>query len=269
MTDKLEKQLYLFNQGTFYTAYEILGSHLCEQKGRKGAIFRVWAPHAKQVSLVGDFNSWDNTKHLMTKIGDSGVWEVFAEWAKPYDKYKYEITPRRGKPFLKADPYAFFNETQLKDASIVYDPDGYEWGDNEYTYLKNRRNLYSSPINIYEVSLGSWKRQENGDYYTYRMLADELVPYVVKMGYTHIEILPVNEHPYDGSWGYQVTGYFSITSRFGEPKDFCYFVDKCHQNGIGVIADWVPGHFAKDQYGLVAFDGAPCYEATGKFRKEH
>lgn len=267
--DKLEKQLYLFNQGTYYHSYELLGAHVCEIDGKKGAMFRVWAPRAKSVSLVGDFNGWDNTRHKMTPIGNSGVWEVFAEWAKTFDKYKYEITTAKGHKIMKADPYAFYNETNRSDASMVYDIEGYEWHDNEYTYFKSRKNIYQSPINIFEVNLGSWKRKENGDYYTYRMLADELIPYVVKMGFTHIEIMPINEYPFDGSWGYQTTGYFSVTSRFGTPHDLFYFVDKCHQNGIGVILDWVPAHFPKDAHGLANFDGQPLYENVGWDRREH
>lgn len=269
MTDKLSKQLYLFNQGTYYNSYEFMGSHVCEQDGKTGAIFRVWAPHAKSVALVGEFNNWDNTRHIMHKLGNSGVWEVFAEWAKTYDKYKYEITTAKGNKLMKADPYAFYNETNRHDASMVYDLSGYEWGDGEYTYLKNRKNVYTSPMNIYEVNFGSWKRRPNGDYYTYRMLADELIPYVVKMGFTHIEIMPINEYPFDGSWGYQTTGYFSITSRFGTPHDFCYFVDMCHRNGLGVILDWVPAHFPKDSFGLIEFDGEPLYENSGWDRMEH
>jgi len=269
MTDKLSKQLYLFNQGTYYNSYEFMGSHVCEQDGKTGAIFRVWAPHAKSVALVGEFNSWDNTRHIMHKLGNSGVWEVFAEWAKTYDKYKYEITTAKGDKLMKADPYAFYNETNRHDASMVYDLSGYEWGDGEYTYLKNRKNVYTSPMNIYEVNFGSWKRRPNGDYYTYRMLADELIPYVVKMGFTHIEIMPINEYPFDGSWGYQTTGYFSITSRFGNPHDFCYFVDMCHRNGLGVILDWVPAHFPKDSFGLIEFDGEPLYENASWDRMEH
>ena len=269
MTSELQKQLYLFNQGTYYDAYELLGCHVCSQDSQDGAMFRVWAPNAKSVSLVGDFNSWDNAKHIMTKLGNSGVWEVFARYAKTYDKYKFEITTSRGKKLMKADPYAFYNETNRHDASMVYDISGYEWEDSEYQYIKNRKNIYQSPMNIYEVNMGSWKRRENGDYYTYRMLAEELVPYVVKMGYTHIEIMPINEFPFDGSWGYQVTGYFSVTSRFGTPHDFCYFVDECHKNGIGVIVDWVPAHFPKDTYGLIEFDGKPLYESKDWKELEH
>ncbi len=269
MTDKLEKQLYLFNQGTYYNAYEFMGSHICEVDGKKGAMFRVWAPNAKAISLVGEFNSWDNTRHKMHKLGKSGVWEVFAEYAKTYDKYKYQIITKDGRVLMKADPYAFYNETNRHDASMVYDLSGYEWGDAEYIYMKNRKNIYASPMNIYEVNFASWKRRPNGDYYTYRMLADELIPYVVKMGFTHIEIMPINEYPFDGSWGYQSTGYFSVTSRFGNPHDFYYFVDMCHRNGIGVILDWVPAHFPKDAYGLIEFDGGPLYENAGWDRMEH
>lgn len=265
----LQEQLYLFNQGTHYNAYEFMGCHFCNQNDKPGAVFRVWAPNAKAVCVLGDFNKWDNRKHHMKLVGKSGVWEVFVENVHQYDKYKFEITTKTDYKLLKADPYAFFSETNGKSASMVYDVEGYVWNDHDYKESIKHKNLFTSPINIYEVNFGSWKRNQDGSYYTYKQLADELIPYVVGMGYTHIEIMPLTEYPYDGSWGYQVTGYFSITSRFGEPKDFMYFVDKCHQNGIGVILDWVPAHFPKDEFGLIEFDGEPLYENKGWDRKEH
>ena len=268
MHDK-DKQLYLFNQGTYYHAYELLGCHLDNKKNTNGAFFRVWAPNAKSVSVVGDFNCWQPEKHPMTKLNKSGVWEVYVKNIKIYDKYKYHIETRSGKVLLKADPYAFYQETNGKTASMVYDIEGYCWKDKKYLEEKNKKDIYSSPINIYEVNLLSWKRKENYEYLTYNDLTKELIPYVKDMGYTHIEIMPITEYPYDGSWGYQVTGYFAITSRLGTPQEFMHFVDECHKNNIGVILDWVPAHFPKDDFGLIDFDGTPLYENKGWDRKEH
>ena len=217
MEKKNNDQLYLFHQGTYYCAYEYMGAHPLEKDGKSGYVFRTWAPNAKQVNLVGDFNGWNNTCHPMKKISAEGVWEVWAENVKQFDKYKFEIVDRNNYARLKADPYAFMNETNGKTASIVYDIEGYEWKDAGYLEYRSKKNNYETPMNIYEVNLASWKKQSDCSYYTYRMLADELIPYVVDMGYTHIEIMPITEYPYDGSWGYQVTGYFSPTSRFGEP----------------------------------------------------
>ena len=269
MEKKNNEQLYLFHQGTYYCAYEYMGAHPLEKDGKSGYVFRTWAPNAKQVNLVGDFNGWNNKSHPMKKISEEGVWEVWAENAKQFDKYKFEIVDRNNYARLKADPYAFMNETNGKTASIVYDIEGYEWKDAGYLEYRSKKNNYETPMNIYEVNFASWKKQSDCSYYTYRMLADELIPYVVDMGYTHIEIMPITEYPYDGSWGYQVTGYFSPTSRFGEPKDFMYFVDKCHEYGLSVIMDWVPAHFPKDDFGLIEFDGTCLYENQGWDRKEH
>ena len=269
MEKKNNDQLYLFHQGTYYCAYEYMGAHPLEKDGKSGYVFRTWAPNAKQVNLVGDFNGWNNKSHPMKKISEEGVWEVWAENAKQFDKYKFEIVDRNNYARLKADPYAFMNETNGKTASIVYDIEGYEWKDAGYLEYRSKKNNYETPMNIYEVNFASWKKQSDCSYYTYRMLADELIPYVVDMGYTHIEIMPITEYPYDGSWGYQVTGYFSPTSRFGEPKDFMYFVDKCHEYGLSVIMDWVPAHFPKDDFGLIEFDGTCLYENQGWDRKEH
>ncbi len=265
----LEEQLYLFNQGTHYNAYDFLGCHFCKQGNKNGAMFRVWAPNALKVAVLGDFNGWNNTSHIMTKLKDSGVWEVFVPGVKVYDKYKYQVTSAKNYDRLKADPYAFFSETNGYTASMAYELEGYEWHDQEYLKQREQKDIYNCPMNIYEVNLGSWRRGENYRYYTYREMADELVPYLVNMGYTHVEIMPITEYPFDGSWGYQVTGYFSVTSRFGEPKDFMYFVDKCHQNNISIILDWVPAHFPKDDFGLIEFDGEPLYENKGWDRIEH
>ena len=267
MENKNNEQLYLFHQGTYYQAYEYMGAHPCPDG--KGYVFRTWAPNASKINVVGDFNGWDNTKNPMKKISDGGVWEAVVQDAKQFDKYKFEIVDKNNYARLKADPYAFMNETNGKTASIVYDIKGYNWNDQGYLKYRNNKNKYESPMNIYEVNFGSWKKQSDCSYYTYRMLADELIPYVVDMGYTHIEIMPLTEYPFDGSWGYQVTGYFSPTSRFGEPKDFMYFVDKCHEWGISVIMDWVPAHFPKDDFGLIEFDGSCLYENQGWDRKEH
>ena len=264
-----DMQLYLFNQGTYYHAYELLGCHFDKNKKSQGAFFRVWAPNAKKVNLVGDFNGWNNTSHPMKKLNKGGVWEVYVEKVSTYDKYKYEITSKDGRVFLKADPYAFYQETNGRTASMVYDIEGYKWQDKKYLELKNKKDIYSSPMNIYEVNFLSWRRGENYEYYTYNKLTEELIPYVKEMGYTHIEIMPITEYPFDGSWGYQVTGYFAITSRLGTPQEFMHFVDECHKNNIGVILDWVPAHFPKDDFGLIDFDGKHLYENAGWDRKEH
>ena len=265
MEKKNNEQLYLFHQGTYYQAYEYLGAH----PYKDGYIFRTWAPNATKIQVLGDFNNWDNTASPMTRLNKEGIWEAFVPGAKALDKYKFEITDKNNFARLKADPYAFMNETNGKTASILFDIEGYDWKDSGYIKYRNSKNVYSSAMNIYEVNLGSWKKQSDCSYYTYRMLADELVPYVVDMGYTHIELMPITEYPYDGSWGYQVTGYFSPTSRFGTPHDFMYFVDKCHENGISVILDWVPAHFPKDDFGLIEYDGTYLYENQGWDRREH
>lgn len=259
--------IYLFHQGTNYRAYEFLGSHFGEKNGKKGVYFRVWAPNATSVSVVGSFNFWNTTKNPMELISDNGVYETFIPKVKKYDKYKYAITSSRGTVF-KADPYAFHSETPSGTASKVYSLEGYNWTDGEYIKERNESNINSLPMNIYEVHLGSWKRNADGNYMSYRQLAKELVKYVKNMGYTHIELMPLSEYPYDGSWGYQVTGYYSITSRFGTPHDFMYFVNECHRHGIGVLLDWVPAHFPKDEHGLCEFDGQLLYENQGWDRME-
>ncbi len=264
-----QKELYLFHQGTYYCAYEFLGAHPCVRNRKKGYVFRTWAPNATRINVLGDFNNWDNTKNPMERISKQGVWEAFVENVQQFQKYKFEIIDKKGFARLKADPYGFMQETNGKTASIIYDVAGYEWKDGAFLEYRAKKNNYTSPMNIYEVNFGSFKKQNDCSYYTYKMLADELIPYVVEMGYTHIEIMPITEYPFDGSWGYQVTGYFAPTSRFGEPKDFMYFVDRCHQNGLQVILDWVPAHFPKDDYGLIEFDGTCLYENQGWDRKEH
>ncbi|MBE7062123.1 MAG: 1,4-alpha-glucan branching protein GlgB, partial [Clostridiales bacterium] len=264
--NKNDLPLYLFHQGTNYNAYEYMGAHFSRKNGKSGVVFRVWAPNAERVSVVGDFNGWNENSNLMARISEGGVFELFIEGLKEYDTYKFAVT-NYGKTVLKADPYAFHAETPSNTASKVYKINGYKWKDEEY--IANRKAPYSEPVNIYEVNLASWKRHEDGRYYTYRELAKELVSYVKKMGYTHVEFMPVAEYPFDGSWGYQVTGYYAISSRFGTPKDFMRLVDAFHKEGIGVIVDWVPAHFPKDLHGLYEFDGTACYENQGWDRKEN
>ena len=258
--------LYLFHQGTNYDAYEFMGAHFACVNGKKGVIFRTWAYRAEEVAVVGDFNGWDKSANVMKRISEGGVYELFIEGLKEYDNYKYAVTHAE-KTVFKADPYAFHAETPPETASKIYDLSGYKWNDEEY--LKGKTLPYNKPMNIYEVNLASWKRHADGGYYTYREYAEELIAYVKKEGYTHIELMPVSEYPFDGSWGYQVTGYYAVSSRFGTPKDFMFFIDRCHENGIAVILDWVPAHFPKDEHGLYEFDGTPSYEYSGKDRQEH
>ncbi len=258
--------VFFFHQGTNYSAYDFMGAHFDTVNGVEGVTFRTWAPNANAVSVVGNFNGWDANAHVMKRISGGGIYELFIPWLKEYDVYKFAVT-HAGKTVFKADPYAFHSETPSGTASKVYNLEGYEWHDGEY--MDGRTSVYNKPVNVYEVNLASWKQKPNGDYYSYRELATELVQYVKDMGYTHIEVMPISEYPFDGSWGYQVTGYYSVTSRFGTPKDFMYFVDECHKNGISVIVDWVPAHFPKDEHGLYEFDGTCCYENQGWDRKEH
>ncbi|MCL2512336.1 MAG: 1,4-alpha-glucan branching enzyme, partial [Oscillospiraceae bacterium] len=264
--DGHELPLYLFHKGNQSKAYEFLGSHLL---GGGGAVFRVWAPRALSVRLAGDFNDWDDSACFMGLINDGGVYEAVIPDAKLYDKYKYVIETKKGGLLYKSDPYGFHTETRPGNATKVYDLSGYEWGDAEYTNEKSKDLVYNRPVNIYELHAGSWRRFPDGNFLSYRALADELVPYIADMGYTHVELMPLAEHPFDGSWGYQVTGYYAVTSRYGTPHDFMYFVDLCHQNGIGVILDWVPAHFPKDANGLYEFDGGPLYEYGDARKGEH
>ena len=260
--------IYLFKQGNNMEAYRYFGAHLCAQDGQAGVVFRVWAPHAQAVSVVGDFNRWTPDADMMHKVADA-VWELFIPGMKAYDVYKFCITTPSGEQVYKADPYAFHAETRPANGSKVYDIGGYPWGDAAWDEAQKKRDVLNSPMLIYELHAGSWKMKEEGVPYNYSELADELIPYIKEMGYTHVELLPITEYPFDGSWGYQVTGYFAPTSRYGTPHDFMAFVDKLHQAGIGVILDWVPAHFPKDGYGLYMFDGAPCYEDPNPRRGEH
>lgn len=260
--------LYLFHEGSNSNAYEYFGSH---RKNKNTVVFRVWAPDAKNVSVTGDFNDWSETVNPMKQLKNSGgVWEAEIKNIKPYDMYKYCITAADGRTLMKCDPYGFHMETRPGTATKYYEIDNcYEWHDEKWVEGRNGKNIYESPVNIYEIHAGSWKQYDDGNFYSYRALADSLVPYVKKMGYTHIEFMPLTEYPFDGSWGYQVTGYFAATSRYGEPKDLMYLVDKCHENGIGVILDWVPAHFPKDANGLYEFDGGPLYEYSDPRKGEH
>ena len=260
--------VYLFHQGNNFEAYRYFGSHLEEQDGQPGAVFRVWAPHAKAVSVVGDFNSWVPTSHPMEKVSD-GIWELFIPGIKTYDVYKYCVTTPADELVYKADPYAFHAETRPSNGSKVFDISGFDWHDAAWEDAQKKNDVINGPMSIYELHAGSWKMKEDGVPYNYSELADQLVPYIKDMGYTHVELLPITEYPFDGSWGYQVSGYFAPTSRYGTPHDFMEFVDKLHAAGIGVILDWVPAHFPKDAYGLYMFDGAPCYEDPNPRRGEH
>ena len=260
--------VFLFKQGNNQEAQRFFGAHLCERDGQPGAVFRVWAPHAKAVSVVGDFNSWVPTSHPMTKV-EEGIWELFIPGIKEYDVYKYCVTTQWDELVFKADPYAFHAETRPSNGSKVYNLDGYVWNDGAWMAAQEQQDVINSPVSIYEMHMGSWKMKDDNTPYNYSEVADLLIPYIKDMGYTHVELLPITEYPFDGSWGYQVTGYFAPTSRYGTPKDLMAFVDKMHQAGIGVILDWVPAHFPKDGYGLYMFDGAPCYEDPNPRRGEH
>ncbi len=252
--------LYLFNEGKSRFIYKHLGSHPIIHDGIKGVNFAVWAPNAKGVSVVGNFNNWDGRRHQMRVRGSSGVWELFIPNLKEGELYKFEIRTEEG-PVVKIDPYGFYFEKRPKNANIVFDVlnNEFKWTDEEWMKIRDKRNRINEPISIYEVHLGSWKRK-NGEFLSYRELAHNLVEYVKKMGFTHIELLPIMEHPLDASWGYQVTGYYAPTSRYGNPEDFKYFVNYMHENGIGVILDWVPAHFPTDLFGLARYDGTALYE---------
>ena len=264
--------LHLFHQGENFKAHEFFGAHVVTINKVRGYVFRVWAPHAKSVSIVGNFNDWNVSSHCMQRLIDGQTFELFIPALQEFDTYKYCIETYDGRQLFKADPFAVHTETPSttsSNASKLYTLSGYKWTDKAYIKARNDKNTYASPMNIYEVNLLSWKRGKNGEYLTYRQLAKHLVEYVVKMGYTHVELMPLTEYPFDGSWGYQVTGYFAITSRLGTPKDFMYLVDCLHNAGIGVILDWVPAHFPKDAFGLYEFDGEPLYEASQWDRMEH
>jgi 1,4-alpha-glucan branching enzyme len=282
--------IHLFAEGNHHRIYEKLGAHVTEIDGVKGVYFAVWAPNARNVSVLGDFNQWDGRQHQMRQTGN-GVWELFIPELGVGTQYKYEIKNPEGHIYEKSDPYGFQQEVRPKTASIVADLDSYQWQDNEWLEKRRHSDPLTQPVSVYEVHLGSWLHASAAEkthllkgesepvqvselnpgarFLSYYELAEKLIPYVKELGYTHIELLPIAEHPFDGSWGYQVTGYYAPTSRFGNPEDFMYFVDRCHQNGIGVIVDWVPGHFPKDGHGLAFFDGSHLYEHADPRKGEH
>jgi 1,4-alpha-glucan branching enzyme len=272
MTQENEYQLpiYLFHQGNNFYSYKYLGSHIICSGDKSGVIFRVWAPNAKKIHLIGNFNNWQaNDGFKMCRIPDSGIWELFVANIGINEQYKYLITTIENKEIYKADPFAFSSQTKTETASIVYDIDNYKWNDKNWINYKLSANIYELPINIYELNLSSWKRKEDGSLYNYNEISAELIEYVKKHNYTHIELMPIMEHPFDGSWGYQVCGYYAPTKRFGEPNDLKYLIDQCHLNGIGVILDWVPAHFPKDSHGLYEFDGSSLYESESYLDREH
>ena len=268
-TDPSDLPIYLFKQGNNCEAYRYFGAHIETRAGESGVVFRVWAPHAAAISVVGDFNSWKPGSHPMHKVDQDSVWELFIPGMKEYDVYKYCVTTRAGDLVYKADPYAFHAETRPSNGSKVYDLNGFAWHDAAWQEAQKKADVINGPMNIYEMHTGSWKTKGENIPYNYSELADQLIPYITEMGYTHVELLPIMEYPFDGSWGYQVTGYFAPTSRYGTPKDLMAFVDKLHAAGIGVIMDWVPAHFPKDDFALGRFDGTPLYEDPDPLRGEH
>ena len=285
------EEMRLFHSEVNHRLYYSLGCHLKKEKGKWGAEFKVWAPNAKDVSVVGNFNDWDGSKHRMFFNGYHGVWSIFIPNIKEGDIYKYEITSQDGRVFLKSDPFAFYSELRPGTASIVKDVTRpYNWEDDDWLEKRSNWNPFESPMNIYEIHLGSWRRKPESEivkidkpdlektqeelkaesgFLDYREICDKLLPYILEMGYTHVEIMPLSEHPLDGSWGYQAVGYYSMTSRYGDPDGFKYLVNKFHKAGIGVILDWVPGHFCKDEHGLLKFDGTPLYEYPDEWRSEN
>ena len=263
-----EMDLHLIGEGNHFEKYKIMGAHVREHEGVWGVGFAVWAPSAARVSVIGNFNHWDGREHQMRVRGSSGVWEIFIPGLREGEVYKFEIRAKNGDLLEKTDPYAQQMELRPATASVVHYPNAYQWHDSEWVKRRAEIQAPDKPMNIYEVHPGSWRRAD-GDYLNYRDMAHQLVEYCLWMGYTHIELLPITEHPFDGSWGYQTVGYFAPTSRFGTPDDFRYMVDHCHQNGIGVFLDWVPAHFPKDAFGLARFDGTPLYEHEDPQLGEH
>ncbi len=254
---------YLFHEGTNYTAYDYMGAHLYDDL----CVFRVWAPHAKEVYVTGSFNNWEKYSHKAFRITDGGIFECIIKGVSEFDSYKYLIVTNDGRELYKADPYAFHSETRPGTCSKVYDLDGFKWSDK--SWMDKREAPYGRPVSIYELHMGSWRKYDDGNSFDYIKMADELIPYIKEMGYTHIELMPLTEYPYDKSWGYQVTGYYAPTSRYGTPKEFMEFVNRLHKNGIGVILDWVPAHFPKDEFGLFEFDGTYLYEYEDELKREH
>ncbi|AQX53397.1 1,4-alpha-glucan branching enzyme [Priestia flexa] len=261
--------IHLYHEGNLFHSYKLFGAHKLTINSTEGVRFSVWAPNASAVSIVGDFNEWNGLNHRLERLNSEGIWTIFIPYLEENMIYKYEITTRDGTKLLKADPYAFHSEVRPHTASKIYYLEGYKWGDQYWKRKKKQQTIYKKPMCIYELHAGSWKVHEDGELYTYRELAEELIPYVIEQGFTHIELLPLVEHPLDKSWGYQGTGYFSATSRYGSPHDLMYFIDQCHQSSIGVLLDWVPGHFCKDAHGLYMFDGSPTYEYKNELDREN
>lgn len=262
--------VYLFHQGKNYYSYNFLGSHIICSGEKTGVVFRVWAPKANNIHVVGNFNNWQKNEYYeMKKIPNSGIWELFVNDIAIGELYKYLITTDNFNDIYKSDPYAFSSQTMTETASIVYDVENYKWNDESWLKYKKSINMYELPINIYELNLSSWKQKEDGSLYSYNEIALELIPYIKEHSYTHLELMPIMEHPFDGSWGYQLSGYYAPTKRFGEPNDLKYLIDECHRNGIGVILDWVPAHFPKDAHGLYEFDGNPLFEYENEQIREN
>ncbi len=259
-----EQDRYLFHEGTHTEPYKFLGAHVVEG----GVHFATWAPHANSVSVIGEFNGWNGSNHKMIKISPEGIWALFIEGLAPYVLYKFEIFSEHLGRLVKADPYGRCSELRPATASVVYPEKHYRWHDQKWLDSRKSGNVLEKPISIYEVHLASWKKH-NGHWYSYRELVEQLIPHVIENGFSHIELMPVMEHPFDGSWGYQVTGYYAVTSRYGTPDDLKYLIDSCHQRGIGVILDWVPGHFCKDAHGLAFYDGEPLYEPKDAVLREN
>jgi 1,4-alpha-glucan branching enzyme len=263
--------MHLFNEGNHHMIYKKLGAHIKTLDNVEGVSFAVWAPTAKRVSVVGDFNNWDGLRHQMRRIAESGVWEIFIPHLVEGDIYKYEIKTQKDEIYLKADPYAFCSERRPLTSSRVWDIEKYKWTDEKWLEKRKNNDVFKEPLSVYEVHLGTWMKTGTGDndFLNYKEIADRLIKYVKEMNYTHIEIMPIMEHPFDGSWGYQITGYYSVTSRYGTPEEFMYLIDKCHNEGIGIILDWVPSHFPKDGHGLPRFDGTALYEHEDEIKGEH
>ncbi|NIK77423.1 1,4-alpha-glucan branching enzyme [Paenibacillus castaneae] len=262
------KDLFLFNEGNAFHSYRYMGAHLIQLDGLDGVRFTLWAPNALEVRVIGSFNNWDGSRHVMEQAGTTGIFTLFVESIDEGESYKYEIVTPSRNVIRKSDPYAFLAERRPDTASIVTQLSGYVWQDQDWFKTKQNKPAYTNPLIIYEVHAGSWKIKGKEDFYTYEELADEMISYVADMGYTHIELMPISEHPLDQSWGYQITGFYGATSRYGSPKQLMKFIDRCHQQGIGVILDWVPGHFCKDDHGLRLFDGTPIFEGTDPMRAE-
>ena len=257
-----EADQYLFSQATHYDIYKKLGAHLSEEKGEKGVYFGVWAPNAQEVHVIGSFNDWDEQQHPMKKLGSVGIWGLFIPEVETGEMYKFLITAKDGRKLYKADPFANYAEYRPGTASVITDLEGFEWTDQKWEAARDKKDVFRQPMAIYECHIGSFMKHPDGKegFYTYREFADRLAEYLKEMKYTHIELMGVLEHPFDGSWGYQVTGYYAPTARYGEPRDFMYLVNKMHSMGVGVILDWVPAHFATDAHGLAEFDGQCIFE---------